>query len=368
MIKLVPKVLVQQFDQRLQSWLNQRIKPTRKVTLDQNKIFIFPTREGLFFGLMIAAMFLGGVNYENTLVLAMSFGLAAIFIITILHTYRNLSGIVVEASRVESCFAGDDASFAVNISRQGRRTHESICLSWEGGLNRTCDLVEDQEAHVLMLLPTTARGWYTPGRLKIYTDFPLGIIRAWSWLDLDVTCLVYPKPIKNNFFRLSSWDPMEGQTGKEAGADDFEGLKPYRPGDPLKHVHWKSLARSGELYSKVFVTAEQKNHWLDWSVVRTPDMEQRLSCLCYWVLRFSETDQTYGLRLPNETIQPGKGMAHKKRCLSALAKFGLDVDAPSVVPVSVDVDVAESAMRQDAQNTVPTSGERPDQSAAPGTL
>lgn len=335
MKKRVPTVLVQNFNQRLARWLDQRIKPSRKVTLDQNKIFILPTREGVFFGVTILAMFLGGVNYENALVLAMSFTLAAIFIITILHTYRNLSGIVVEASRVDSCFAGDDASFAVNISRQGRRTHESICLSWAGGLGRACDLVEDQEARVLMLLPTTSRGWYTPGRLKIYTDYPLGIIRAWSWLDLDVTCLVYPKPIKNNFFTLSTWDPMQGQTGKESGADDFEGLKPYLPGDPLKHVHWKSLARSGELYSKVFVTAEQKNQWLDWSVVRAVEGEQRLSYLCYWVLRFSEMDQTYGLRLPNQTIPPDRGTAHKKRCLSALAKFGLDAAKPSVVSVDV---------------------------------
>jgi uncharacterized protein (DUF58 family) len=335
MMKWLPAVLVQKGEQRFERWLNRRIKPTRKITLDQRKIFIFPTTEGFFFALMILAIFLGGVNYESTLVLGLSFSLAAMFIITILHTYRNLSGLVVEASRVESCFAGDDASFAVNISRQGRRTHESIFLSWQSGLKRSCNLVENHEETVLMLLPTQARGWYTPGRLKVYTEFPLGIVRAWSWLDLDVTCLVYPRPIKNNFFQIAAWDPMDGQAGKEVGVDDFEGLKPYVPGDPLKHVHWKSLARSGELHSKVFVTSKQKNHWLNWSMVRAQGLEQGLSCLCYWVLKLSEADHAYGLRLPDETIQPGKGVAHKIHCLSALAKFGLEERAASLAPAVV---------------------------------
>lgn len=333
MINWLPAAIVEPCQQTFNRWLNRRIKPTRKVTLDQNKIFIFPTREGFFFGLMIVAMFLGGVNYENTLVLAMSFCLAAMFIITILHTYRNLSGIVVEASHVESCFAGDDAAFAINVSRLGRRTHESIFLSWGDGIRRDCNLVDNREANVVMLLPAMQRGWFTPGRLKIYSDFPLGIIRAWSWLDLDVSCLVYPAPQKNNYVRVSAWDLMEGRAGKEAGADDFEGLKLYRPGDPLKHVHWKSLARSGELHSKVFVTSEQKNQWLDMAQLPALPLEERLSCLCYWVLRLSETEQSYGLRLPMQTIQPGKGLSHKRQCLSALAKFGLDRDAPTVPPI-----------------------------------
>ena len=171
-------------------WLDRRIVPTRKITLDQHKIFIFPSREGFLFVFVSIAMFLGGVNYQNSLVLGLSFLLVGVFIIAILHTYRNLAGLVVEASRVESCFVGENASFAVNISRGGARVHESIGLTWRDGVQRLCDLVEDREATVLMLLPTDQRGWYSPGRMKIHTVFPLGLIRAWSWLDLDVSCLV----------------------------------------------------------------------------------------------------------------------------------------------------------------------------------
>ncbi|MEJ2741877.1 MAG: hypothetical protein P8176_05180 [Gammaproteobacteria bacterium] len=184
MISFMPSTWSQWFTVRFTRWLNQRIQPTRTIRLDRKNIFIFPTREGFLFGIVMITMFLGGVNYGNSLVLGLSYFLVGIFIIAIVHTFRNLSGVVVEASRVESCFAGEAASFTVNISRGGARVHENIGLKWEQSFHRVCDVVAEREANVVMLLPTTSRGWYVPGRLKIYTTFPLGIISAWSWFPI----------------------------------------------------------------------------------------------------------------------------------------------------------------------------------------
>jgi uncharacterized protein (DUF58 family) len=43
--------------------------------------------------------------------------------------------------------------------------------------------------------------------------------------------------------------------GAETGAVDLEmdGLRPYRPGSPASRIHWRTVARSGEMYERRFV-------------------------------------------------------------------------------------------------------------------
>ncbi|MEJ2681850.1 MAG: hypothetical protein P8176_05185 [Gammaproteobacteria bacterium] len=87
-------------------------------------------------------------------------------------------------------------------------------------------------------------------------------------------------------------------------------------------MHWKTFARTGEMHSKTFVAAVQAIQWLDWSDFQNQDVEHRLSCLCYWVLRLSELNRPYGLRMPGDTISPSTGVSHKRRCLALLATYG----------------------------------------------
>lgn len=53
-------------------------------------------------------------------------------------------------------------------------------------------------------------------------------------------------------------DGLEGATegaGAETGAHDLEidGLRPYRQGSPASRIHWRTVARSGEMYERRFV-------------------------------------------------------------------------------------------------------------------
>ena len=50
-----------------------------------------------------------------------------------------------------------------------------------------------------------------------------------------------------------------------------------------------------------------------------PGTEHKLSRLCAWVVNADKQNVDYGLRLPGLEIKPGRGEAHKKRCLEALA-------------------------------------------------
>ncbi len=296
------------------------------MTLDQRRIFILPTREGIGFLLMVAAIFVGGVNYANSLILAVSFILVSLFLVSILHTWGNLVELQVEAGRSENAFAGEDAVFWLTLISNGR-DYEAIDLDWGGDRCQQVDMIDCREQAVRMLLPVEQRGRWSPTRLRIESRFPLGLLRAWSWVDLDVSCLVYPRPQENEYPRRLSGHGEQGERLQHEGSDDFEGLRAYVTGDNPRHIAWKNFARTGELHSKMFSGHEDHELWLEWDAWAGLGIEDRLSRICYWVVRFSEEGRRWGLRLPGVEIAPGEGEAHCQACLEQLSLYGLPDDA-----------------------------------------
>ena len=82
------------------------------------------------------------------------------------------------------------------------------------------------------------------------------------------------------------------------------------------------LARGDDLLTKEFQATASAELWLDWMDARAPDPEARLSVLAHWVIETERLGQSYGLRLPGVSIPPGRGEAHRARCLEALALHG----------------------------------------------
>ncbi len=309
---------------RFQRWLNKRMPPSNAVTLNQKTIFILPTREGFLFSLLIVFMVLAGVNYQNSLIFGMAFLLASLLMVSILHTYRNLSGLTILAGSAQCAFAGEDAEFTVILNRSGERTYEALSLGWNLQLLRGADLLEGQEVQVKLFVETKIRGRLNPGRMLIQTYYPVGLFRSWSWVDLEMSSIVYPTPVSAGAIPSATASSHEGEIAHREGVDDFYGFREYQPGDPLKHIAWKSYAHSEELLTKQFSGYADKRVWLEWDFFPGMDKEARLSRLCYWVLQLDSGSTDYGLRLPGVEIAPGRGLEHREEVLQTLALFGIE--------------------------------------------
>jgi hypothetical protein len=96
---------------RARRWALGRHVPARSLTLTQKRIFIFPTRAGLWFLFAALVILLLGINYENNLVYAVSFVLLSLFVVSILHTYSNLAGLTITALAARPCLVGESAEF-----------------------------------------------------------------------------------------------------------------------------------------------------------------------------------------------------------------------------------------------------------------
>ena len=311
--------------ERWRRWLNRRIPPARTVTLDQRRIFIFPTRSGFFFLLTLLLMLVAAINFQNNMSFALTFLLANLFVVAVLHSFANLAGLTLHAVRAAPVFAGQRSEFEILLSRDSQRRYYAIHGGWrDSGDMATISLVDQNEVHAKLFVETGKRGWHNPGRLLLESVYPLGLLRTWTWVDLDIQALVYPRPLASGPLPSIATDKPDGSAVPIPGSDDFYGLRDYQAGDSPRHVFWKSVAKGQPLQTKQYTAYADRSVWLDWSLFEGLPPEQRLSHLCHWVLEFDRCNEEYGLRLPGVVIEPDCGESHRQRVLRQLALYGVE--------------------------------------------
>lgn len=308
------------WQRRYKQWIDRRIPLARSVTLDQRRIFIFPSKQGLVFLLMLLLMLLAAINYENNMVFALVFLLASVFVVATLHTFANLSGLEITALRAVPTFAGNNAEFELSVSRQGSKDYYDISLSWPASEVSSITLSKSSLQTINLHLAVQQRGLFRPERLLVETYYPLGLLRAWTWIALDLEVVVYPRPVKSPLSSAETTDDGGGEVIPILGSDEFYQFQEYRAGDSLKRVFWKSYAKGQALQTKQYASYREQRLWLNWECFEG-DIEQRLSKICYWVLKLEKNNDDYGVRLPNIEIQPAHGEQHQRRILTALAVF-----------------------------------------------
>lgn len=303
-------------------WLFRPKIESGTVTLNQRRIFIIPTRQGIGFVIVLLIMLLGDINYNLSLGYVLTFLLGTTALMTMLHTFRNMAQLEIRAGRADAVFSGDKAQFVFHFQNNGRLDRYQIKLHDDNGHSVTFDIPALQSVEVKLPLPAERRGWMGSGRLTLHTEFPLGLYHAWSYLQFDTRCLVYPKPAAPQPLPASSDQSGSGKFFV-AGDDDFSGLRNYVAGDALPRIAWKALAREQGLQVKQFSSPQGHELWLDWAQLPSLGAERRLEILTRWVLDADAQGLHYGLRLPGIEFPPEHSATHKTECLRALALCGL---------------------------------------------
>jgi uncharacterized protein (DUF58 family) len=319
----VTEAMVSALRSRVAGWLSRTGGiQAGPVTLTQRRIYILPTPAGLLFAATVLVMLFGCINYNLGLGYVLTFLVSGVGTISILHTFRNLARLQVGAGRAQPVFRGDDAVFGLMFSNPTQLARYSVCVRRDAAEPVYFDVPAGQATQVQLRVPTQARGRLPLGRLRVATTFPLGLFYAWSNVELDAQCIVYPRPESGPVpLPPPHVGDEEGMAGGQ-GHDDFAGLRKYQPGDSLRHVAWKAVARGQPPLTKQFSGLAAGEIWFDWDQL-PGDMpvERRLARLARWVMEAARTGQPFGLRLPSRLIAPAAGATHEEHCLTALALF-----------------------------------------------
>lgn len=299
----------------------ERATRNGRAQINGRRIYILPTRYGFIFAALLFLMLLGAVNYGNNPAHLLTFLLAGLASNAIYLTWRNLRGLRVVCQGASPVFAGESGRFLIELDKS-ERERPALQFMFEGSEAELLDLRAGSGRHARYLqLDPLPRGEHSLGRLVISTQYPVGLFRAWCYLECDQPILVYPK-------RGESWSPL-GDEGEDtlsgefgAGNDDFIGLRAYHPGDLPSQIDWKSYARDRGLNTRMFSGQTSAPLWLDWEQAPGSDTESRLSALTRAVIDADNGGQHYGLKTPEGTLQPASGPVHRHLCLRHLALYG----------------------------------------------
>lgn len=292
-----------------------------EVELDSKRVYILPTKTGVLFGVLLLLLLLGSINYEKSLGYALTFLLAGIGNIALFVTWKNLRGIVLKAGGCAPVFAGEQARFSIRCFNPDATPRYSIAVTHEDVEYDVIDIAADASAQLHFDVPAEKRGLLKPGVCKLSTEFPVGLFVAWTWVDLNMQCLVYPSPASKIVRPIVNGDQEgESDTGAD-GFETFEGLRSFQKGDSWRRISWKAYARNNELMIKQFSGGAPVEEWIDWQAIPVSDKEEKLSIMCRLVIDAENQKRHYGIRLPGIQLKPDNGRAHMQHCLKQLALY-----------------------------------------------
>ena len=311
---------------RWRAWWQARVPRTDTLVLTQRNVYILPTRAGWVFAGLLLLLLLASINYQLSLGYVLTFALAGAGVVSMHVTHATLRGLTLHLNPVAPAHAGEAAALNVTLTSPGT-ARWGIGLAPEGGPSAPrvwVDVAPGAQAAAELSFVPPRRGLHDAPALVAETRFPFGLFRAWALWRPAARLLAYPAPERPAAALPGARTAAGGRAASRTtqGAD-FEGIRAYRRGDPLKLVVWKKAARAletgGELAIRDGSAAVQRELWLEWQQCAGLAAEDRLSRLAAWVLAAHRAGATYGLQLPGLVLPPAQGEAQRRACLEALA-------------------------------------------------
>ncbi|OIN92331.1 MAG: hypothetical protein AUJ20_08210 [Comamonadaceae bacterium CG1_02_60_18] len=306
---------------RLARWFEERLPLADSVTLTQRSVYIVPSRAGLMLGLTLLVLLVASINYQLNLGYLLTFLLAGCSGVAMHVAHGTLRGLTLTVIAPEEIYAEAKAIFHVQLVNTRKRPRYAVELAVADVAQWVCcDVPAQASTRVALAWQPPGRGLHRLPTLRARTAFPLGTFRVWTVWRPAAQVLVYPQPEASAPpLPMGLADAQPGPIHATQHSGEPDGLRPYRSGDPLKHIIWKKAAKTGELVSRDSVVEQHHTLWLERQATGLADVERQLSRLCAWVLQADQLGATYGLRLNGTDIAPDRGGAHLQRCLRALA-------------------------------------------------
>ena len=355
-MSILPKALTVPASSLLSRWFAARAPKSDSATLNLRNVYIFFSREGMLFALLLIITFIAGINYGNNLVLGLCFYLVSVWLISFHVTFAHISGLKVQLIEVTMAEAGAPVWVTLQLISESRQPRRQLLFSFEqtddkanSKLNSKTDkkaskkiknsadsqqsiLVTRLQGEQVIRLPvqTHSRGQLTLPRLIIKTVYPLGIMRAWSYVYFARSAWVYPKPETFDWqaqYAIVSQEDLPTGGQYRQGQDDFERLDNYIEGESLARVSWGHVARGQGMFTKHFADPVGHGQTLDYGDMPAAHHEQKLAQMAYGALKLGELGVPFNMRLPNDmpfnehsAATMGEGEVFAQTCLLRLAK------------------------------------------------
>lgn len=189
----------------------------------------------------------------------------------------------------------------------------------EFGIQR---LAPGEKAEELFAIPTQHRGVVKVGPVSVVRGDPFGLFERAHRRDDPVDLFVHPQTVLFDGQSLGFLRDLEGLPAADLSRDDvsFHALNEYQPGDDLRHVHWRSTARTGVMMVRQYEETRRSHFVIGLSrssgdYATAQDFELGISVAGSVGLRAIRDSQRVDVRVQGRELRAGTG----KQFLDSLA-------------------------------------------------
>ncbi|MBU8976255.1 MULTISPECIES: DUF58 domain-containing protein [unclassified Lysobacter] len=302
-------------------WTQPRDPESLPARLHRRRIYVLPTRFGMFYAFALLTMLAGALNYNNNPALLLGMLLGGAGLASLIAAQMQLADMELVAAEAEPVAAGTPMALRLHARANPGRARRGVRLDDDGAFDAEPAVLSLDKGvgDAQLLLPTQRRGWLDLPRLRLSTTRPLGLARAWAYVWPESPLLVYPAPEAHGP-PLPTGHGDSAQARLNPAGDDVHHLRGYRAGDSRRAIAWKPSARRDALIVREFEQPMGAEVVLDWHTAAGVPYEGRISRLARWIDEAEREGRRYQLRLPGQpALGPDRGPAHRHACLRALA-------------------------------------------------
>ena len=295
-----------------QKWLATRFQFETVKQLAQKDILIFIYQQGYLYWILIFITFVAGINYANNLILGFCFLISAILCISFYLTFKQLHGLTIEISVNDIGQVGHNLDLNLHF-QQANTQPRYMWIKSEQHLEKI--LMTELNHTITLPFLAQRRGKFQYPPLHIYSVYPFGLVRAWSYFYLKQYSWVAPKAA------FYSTENKQHQQSFELDMDEFRELRSFQLGDTLQVVSWKQAARGQGLYVKVFEQHQDVSSIdIDYSAMPSIEHEEKLSLMMGLIEQCERTQCAYSVILPHAKLALSLGSSQLQQAKKLLAQ------------------------------------------------
>lgn len=299
--------------QKLEQWFEKRLSTTDKITFGLNDVFVFISREGNLFLVLLVCAFIAGTNYANNLILGLFFLCGSLLVLSFYLAFRQLYQLTVEVKSADLGQVGQPLPIYFRFIPQEKHIHLHLRCEYVNQAKKINQLRQATDVE-FQLLPMQ-RGLYQVPRFYLHSTYPFAIVRAWTYIYYRHDIWIAPQALAVDLqqYGLNNQQSMQGM-------EDFAHLKEYQQGDAINRIAWQQYAKGRGLLVKQFEQFEQNQIHLHYRDMPALEHEQKLSQLMYLVEQCQIQNRAFSLNLPSQMLAYGQGESHIQNAKRLLAQ------------------------------------------------
>ncbi|WP_288400107.1 DUF58 domain-containing protein [uncultured Acinetobacter sp.] len=285
--------------QRIQQWIAKRFQVNGTKTLLQKDVLVFIYKQGFLYLVLILITFIAGINYANNLILGFCFLISAILWISFYLTFKQLHVLQIDLIAAEVGQVDQPLILKLRLNQPSIMTRY-LRIQWLQQ-EQLIYLDQQQQTFELAFFPKQ-RGLFEFGVMKIYSTYPLGMVRAWTYLYPKQKVWIAPKAY--------DWqkEHKNQPTNANDSLDEFKELRAFQQGDSYQNVAWKQVARGQGFFIKMFEAQANHQHLeIDYQQIPAQSHEEKLSRIMGLIEQCEQLGNDYILILPHARLESGQG-------------------------------------------------------------